>query len=60
MVKVNGIGYKLTQWTDVNVSLGSRSDGVCYDSIYDFPNNLTLYVDTCNGRHARYIYSRTM
>ena len=41
-------------------SLGSLSDGVCYDRIYDFPNNLTFYVVTFNGRHARYIHSRAM
>ena len=33
MVKVNKIGYQLTQSNNVNVSLGSFSDGVCYDSI---------------------------
>ena len=28
----NKIGHQLTQQNDVNVSLGSFSDGVCYDS----------------------------
>ena len=32
MVKVDKIGYQSTQENNVNVSLGSFSDGVCYDS----------------------------